>query len=195
MVNSNSVAWKKSEGTPFLIKQQRGGKVEEGREGCSPSFPPRHIITLSCHNQKDCPEKGCSHKKEEEKLQCTLGDEDTSMPNRGVAQTRLSLSAPQESSSSFSLQYLSRQHSLFTPLATNHLTDHNGCWHPFAQQSSGSRSRRAERDNTSPESWRGQGSGPESVLQKGFAVFFQTTYFKCIERTNLKKKMLWWIIS
>lgn len=126
-VNSNSVAWKKSQGTPFLIKQQKGGRVEEGREGCSPSFPSRHIITLSCHNQKDCPEKGCSHKKEEEKLQCTLGDEDTSMPNRGVAQTRLSLSAPQESSSSFSLQYLSQQHSLFTPLATNHLTVHNGC--------------------------------------------------------------------
>lgn len=69
----------------------------------------------------------CSYKKEEEKLQCTVGDEDTSMLKSEVAQTRLSLSTPQESSSSFSLQYLSRQHSLFNLLATNHLTVHNGC--------------------------------------------------------------------
>ena len=58
---------------PCLIKQQKGGRVEEGREGGSPAFPSRHIITLSCHNQEDCPEMGCSYKKEEENSNTLLG--------------------------------------------------------------------------------------------------------------------------
>lgn len=60
-INSNSVAWKEPRDT-FLIKQQKGGRVGEGREGGSPTFPSRHIIT-PCNNQEDCPEMGCFYKR------------------------------------------------------------------------------------------------------------------------------------
>ena len=58
---------------PFLIKQQKGGRVEEGREGGSPAFPSRHIITLSRHNQEDCPEMGVPTKRRKKNSNALLG--------------------------------------------------------------------------------------------------------------------------